>query len=177
METFMTVIISISIFLLLVAATWLARVLDRVNRLDPPQLPEGHPDRLALEDEFNRAVRARVNDAEVDQWIDSVELSPSVMEGESIQKLRVGYSYPLRFVKKNGSVRDYVSFTVVFVQTLADGEVFYTGMDGCTSDPSTWRVVGFRHSQLLAVWAGEIISPAVILNMRDEIKIRNNPNL
>jgi hypothetical protein len=177
METFMTILIVVFSFLAFVGAFWLARVLDRVNRLDPPQLPEGHPDQLVLENEFNKAVNARHNDAEVDQWIDAVELAPSVMEGESIKKLAVGYCYPLRFKKKNGVVRDYVAFTVTTVQTLADGEVFYTGIDGQPSDPSSWRVAGFRHSQLLAVWPCEIISPAIILTMKAEIRIRNNPNL
>ncbi|NBS70807.1 hypothetical protein EBT31_18165 [bacterium] len=177
MENFTFILIGIFSFLALVGAFWIARVLDNVNRLDPPQLPENHPDQRKLEDEFNKVLTARHNDAEVDQWIDSVELAPSVMEGESIQTLSVGYSYPVRFKKKDGSVRDYVSFTVVFVQTLRSGDLFYTGIDGCPSDPSTWRVVGMTHKQLMAVWAGTIISPGVVVNMRDEIKIRNNPNL
>lgn len=177
MENFMTILIVVFCFVALVAAFWLARVLDRVNRLDPPELPEGHPDQRKMENEFNRAVTARQHDADGDQWTDSVEFSPSVMEGENISTLRVGYSYPVRFTKKDGSVRDYVSFTVVFVQTLKSGDIFYTGIDGCPSDPAAWRIVGMTHKQLMAVWAGEIISPAVILNMRDEIKVRNNPNL
>jgi len=173
-----TIIIGIVIALaIIVGIVWFARVLDAANRLDAPPLPENHFDQRRLENEFNRAVSARENDAEVDQWIDAVELSPSVMEGEKIQTLAVGYSYPVRFKKKDGSVRDYVSFTVVFVQTLRSGDPFYTGIDGCPSDPSTWRVVGMTHKQLMAVWAGTIISPGVIVNMRDEVKIRNNPNL
>jgi hypothetical protein len=175
--TVMEIIIAIIAIIVLIAAIWFARVLDTANRLDAPEVPKNHPDQRKLEDEFNKAVNARHNDAEVDAWVDSVELSPSVMEGESIQKLAVGYSYPVRFQKKDGSVRDYVSFTVVFVQTLRSGDIFYTGIDGCPSDPSTWRVVGMTHKQLMAVWAGTIISPGVIVNMRDEIKIRNNPNL
>lgn len=173
MEYFVIIVL----FVFLVAAFWFARVLDAANKIGPPPLPDNHPDRKIMEGEFNRALVARQHDADGDEWTDSVEFSEEVMEGENIRPLQVGRSYPLRFRKKDGTVRDYVSFTVISVQTLKSGELFYTGMDGCPTDPTQWRVVGMTHKQLLAVWASTLISPAVIVNMRDEIQIRNNPNL
>lgn len=90
-----TTIIIIAIALVL-AFIWMARVLDAANQLPPPQLPPQHPDNQVAPRPFPAA---------------------QPVQRELVREFIPGRIYETSFRKKDGDVRHYSRFLVVFVKT------------------------------------------------------------
>lgn len=89
----LTAIIIVSI-VLLAAAVWMARVLDAANQLPPPTLPKEHPDNHPP-----RPIPAA-----------------QPVQRKLVREFIPGIVYEVSFRKKDGDVRHYSRFLVVFVK-------------------------------------------------------------
>lgn len=148
-----------------ITAIWIVRSIDAAGgSSSPPDLPDTHPDRLVLQEEHNRALAARATNSG-DAWADSAQLAEC---GDELDLLEIGWEYPVRFQKRDGTIRDYTRFVCVFCIPTKKG-ILYQGVN------EEGRVVGFAHDQLRAVWAGAVVSPAEMIAARAAVKEANSP--
>lgn len=91
----MTIAIIIIAIIIIVSAVWMARVLDAANQLPPPPLPPQHPDNQPP----SRPIPAA-----------------RAVQRELVYELIPGKMYEVSFRKKDGTVRHYSRFLVVFVK-------------------------------------------------------------
>lgn len=107
----LTAIIIISI-VLIVAFIWMARVLDAANQLPPP-LPPQHPDNQVAPRPFPAA---------------------QPVQRELVREFSSGGVYEVSFRKKDGTVRHYSRFLVVF-EKKTKHTILVDGIDICGAIP------------------------------------------
>jgi len=106
-------IIIIAIVLIVAAFIWMARVLDAANQLPPPQLPQEHPDNRTPARPFPAA---------------------QPVQRELVTHFSSGGVYEVSFRKKDGTVRHYPRFLVVF-EKKTKNTILIDGIDICGAIP------------------------------------------
>lgn len=150
-----TITIIAAVLVIIILPLLLARRLDKMNSLDPIT-------KTPMESEYQRALKT----PDADEWTRGMAVTPN------IPMLEIGNAYPVRFRKVDGTLRDYVSFVVVFITQTKSGPMYH-GIDRSTDE---MRVVGFCHKQLIASWPCEMLSPVEMVEMRKLVREHNNPN-
>lgn len=161
----LTVIIIVSI-VLLAAAVWMARVLDTINQLPPP-LPPQHPDNQPPKKPFPAA---------------------QPVQRELVREFSSGGVYEVSFRKKDGTVRHYSRFLVVF-EKKTKNTVLIDGIDICGAIPLYFpehkemgvgaKQAGFTPEQVIAANEVGRYSPSqmkLICELVKKINIRKTDN-
>lgn len=156
--------IAITIAIVLIVAIFgLARVLDTANQLPPPPLPKSHPDQQP-----------------------PVRPIPAAqpVQRELVREFVPGRIYEVSFRKRDGNVRHYNRFLVVFVSKTKNN-VLIDGIDICGAIPLYFpeekemgvgaKQAGFAPDQVLAANEVGQYSPSqmnLICNLVKQLNIR-----
>lgn len=156
---FIAIIIAV---ILLAAFIWMARVLDAANQLPPP-LPKSHPDQQPP----SRPLPAA-----------------QPVQRELVREFVPGRVYEVSFRKKDGTVRHYARFLVVF-EKKTKNNILIDGIDICGAIPLYFpdekemgvgaKQAGFTPDQVLAANEVGQYSPSqmnLICNLVRKINIR-----